>query len=168
MSIDPFGFNFYYRDFSARLSEDITIWQFATVEADVTTGKRCVIGSNVWVGRGSTLGDDVRIQHGAFIARGSTIGNRVFIGPCAVLTDDKYPQVNHPTYRAEPPVLEDDCAIGAGAVLLPGVRIGKGATVGAGAVVTANVPAGATVMGIPARVVVTHNSQGVCHEEHVT
>jgi len=45
------------------------------------------------------------------------------------------------------------CFIGAGAIVLPGVTIGEGATIGAGAVVTKDVPAGATVLGMPARVV---------------
>ena len=50
-----------------------------------------------------------------------------------------------------PVTLEDGCDIGVGAIILPGVRVGKGAQVGAGAVVTKDVAAGATVVGAPAR-----------------
>lgn len=128
------------------------VWHFAIVEDNVLIGAECVIGSNVFVGRNSILGDGVRIQHGAFIARGSRIGNRVFIGPNATLTDDKYPRAGQKEwYRPEPPVIEDGASIGAGAVILPGVRIGRRAMIGAGAVVTDHVPDEKTYIGVPAR-----------------
>ena len=130
---------------------DATVWQFSTVEAHVTCGSGCVIGSCAWIGKGTVMGDNVRIQHGAFIARGSEIGHRVFIGPNATLTDDKYPRVNNAHYAANPPIIEDDVAIGAGAVIHPGVRVRKGTTVGSGAVVIADTTEYSTVVGIPAR-----------------
>ncbi len=77
------------------------------------------------------------------------IGHDVFIGPNATLTDDKYPQAGR-SYKALPPVLEDSCSIGAGAVILPGVTVGRGALVGAGAVVAHNVGSGHTAKGVPA------------------
>jgi acetyltransferase-like isoleucine patch superfamily enzyme len=75
----------------------------------------------------------------------------VFVGPSVICTDDKYPRVNNPNYQAAPPVIEDDVNIGAGAVILPGIRLGAGCTIGAGAVVTKDVPAGETWVGVPAR-----------------
>ncbi len=56
-----------------------------------------------------------------------------------------------PVVFARPVVIDDDVWIGIGAIVLKGVRIGRGAHVGAGAVVTRDVPAGATVIGNPAR-----------------
>jgi maltose O-acetyltransferase len=50
-------------------------------------------------------------------------------------------------------VLEDAVTIGSGAVVIQGVRVGAGTTVGAGAVVVRDLPAGVTVVGVPARVV---------------
>jgi len=48
-------------------------------------------------------------------------------------------------------ILSDDCYVGAGAIILPGIKIGNQATVGAGAIVTADVTGGKTVVGNPAR-----------------
>ena len=136
---------------TARLGPDTIVWSGAVVGAEVVTGAHCCIGANVYLGEGCQLGESVRIQTGAFLPNRTRVGDRVFIGPNATLTDDKHPRVNNPRYRADPPVLESDCAIGAGAVLLPGVRIGRGALVGAGAVVTRDVAAYTTVAGNPAR-----------------
>lgn len=52
---------------------------------------------------------------------------------------------------AAPVKIESQAFIGVGAIILPGVTIGRGAIVGAGAVVTRSVEAGATVVGVPAR-----------------
>jgi acetyltransferase-like isoleucine patch superfamily enzyme len=56
-----------------------------------------------------------------------------------------------PAIESRPVVIEDDAWIGIGAIVLKGVRIGRGARVAAGAVVTRDVPAGASVAGNPAR-----------------
>lgn len=128
-----------------------TIWPFATICADTTVGSECVIGSGVWIGRGCQIGARTRIQTGAFIPNDTVIGEGVFIGPNVTMTDDKYPSAGTP-YTPNPPMLSDGCSIGAGAVLLPGVRIGRCAMVGAGAVVSQDVPPFVTVVGVPARI----------------
>ena len=135
---------------TATFGENCTIWQYATVCDEAQIGEGVVIGSAAWIGRGVVIGNYTRIQHGAFIPNHTRIGRSVFIGPNATLTDDKHPKANH-LYKAQPPILEDDCSIGAGAVLLPGVRIGRGATVGAGAVVVQDVAPFQVVYGVPAR-----------------
>jgi acetyltransferase-like isoleucine patch superfamily enzyme len=56
-----------------------------------------------------------------------------------------------PRVESHPVVIEDDVWIGVGAIILKGVRIGRGARVMPGSVVTRDVPAGATVAGNPAR-----------------
>lgn len=135
---------------SVRFGENCTVWQFATICENAQLGEGVVVGSAAWIGRGCLIGNFTRIQHGAFIPNHTRIGRSVFIGPNAVLTDDKTPKVGR-LYTPNPPTLEDDCSIGAGAVILPGVTIGRGAMIGAGAVVTQNVPAFAIMMGSPAK-----------------
>lgn len=130
--------------------ENCTVWQYATICEDTILGDGVVVGSNVWIGRGCRIGNFTRIQHGAFIPHNTVIGHGVFIGPNATLTDDKYPKAGF-LYHPKPPVLEAECSIGAAAVILPGVRIHRGAMVGAGSVVTQDVTALQTVKGVPAR-----------------
>ncbi len=135
---------------SVVFGENCTVWQYATICDEAKLGEGVVVGSTAWIGRGTYIGDFTRIQHGAFIPNNTVIGRSVFIGPNVSLTDDKKPKAGR-FYRPEPPILEDDCSIGAGAVILPGVRIGRGALVGAGAVVTQDVGPFTIVKGCPAR-----------------
>lgn len=112
-------------------------------------GERCTVHSHVWIGDNVVIGDDCKIQAFAFIPDGVTLANRVFIGPRVVFTNCKYP----PSKEWLETHVGSWAVIGAGAVILPGVKIGSHAMVGAGAVVTRDVPAGAVVYGNPARVV---------------
>lgn len=134
----------------AHLGDGTHVWNNANI-GEIETGPKCVIGSCVYIGRGSKLGANVHIQHGSFIPNNTKIGDDVFIGPNVTMTDDKYPQVNNRDYTAQPPVLEDACSIGAGSILLPGVRIGAHSLVGAGSVVTRDVKPYALVKGNPAK-----------------
>lgn len=136
---------------SCTFGPECTVWQFATLCDDVSIGQGVVIGSNAWVGAGTVIGDFSRLQHGVFLPKNTKVGRYVFIGPNVTVCDDKYPCVGNAHYEALPPIFEDYCSIGAGSVILPGVKIGEGAIVGAGAVVTKNVPPHSTVMGCPAK-----------------
>ena len=112
-------------------------------------GKNCNIGALVEI-RHPQIGDDCKIQAFVFIPEGVKIGDRVFIGPHVCFTNDKNPKAVG-SWQLRKTIVQDDVSIGAGAVILPGLTIGKGATIGAGAVVTKNVPAGVTVIGNPAK-----------------
>ena len=78
----------------------------------------------------------------------STVGDRVFVGPGATFTNDPYPL--RADQGLEGPTIEDDASVGAGATVLPSVRVGEGAFVAAGAVVTADVPSETLAVGAPA------------------
>lgn len=136
---------------TARLGDFIKVWAFANIMADVYLGDYCSIGGCSEIGRGTIIGDHSRVGYGVFLPDHSQIGSYVFIGPRAVFTDDRYPRVENGDYKAEPPIIEDYASIGAGAVILPGVKIGCHAMIGAGAIVTHNVKPYAVVVGNPAK-----------------
>lgn len=110
-------------------------------------GRNAKIHSHVWIGRKVVIGADCLIQAFTFIPDGVHIGHRVFLGPRVTFTNDKHP----PSTEWNETYVEDEATIGAGAVILPGVRLGRGCVIGAGAVVTKDVPPGETWVGNPAR-----------------
>jgi acetyltransferase-like isoleucine patch superfamily enzyme len=123
----------------------------AMIEDDVylklaADSARLVLGERVFIGRGCEI--DV-IEH-------VRIGDNVLLAPGVFITDHNHGMLaNHPMNEqpctSAPVVIGDDCWIGAGAVILPGVTIGSGAIVGANAVVTSIVEPNSMVAGIPAR-----------------
>jgi acetyltransferase-like isoleucine patch superfamily enzyme len=117
----------------------------------------CQIGANVFLGpfveiqKNASVGDDSRVQSHTFICEGVHIGQRVFVGHGVVFINDRFPSVNNPNWNLEQTYVENEVAIGSGAIIMCGIRLGKGCRVGAGAVVTKDVPPGESVVGVPAR-----------------
>jgi UDP-2-acetamido-3-amino-2,3-dideoxy-glucuronate N-acetyltransferase len=145
-------------DASATIGPSSTVGRRAEIRAGAVIGSRTDIGADVLVGEDVAIGDGVQVERGALLYRGITIADDVFVGPGAILTNDRYPRAVTTSgdlaaagAPATPVALEAGCSIGAGAVLVAGVTIGTYATVGAGAVVTRDVPSHALVVGSPAR-----------------
>jgi acetyltransferase-like isoleucine patch superfamily enzyme len=95
-----------------------------------------------------------------FVCEGVTIEDDVFVGHGVMFINDRYPRATTDgrlqadgDWRVVPTLVKRGASIGSGAVILCGVTIGERVTVGAGAVVTRDVPADATVAGVPARVI---------------
>ena len=127
------------------------------------------IGDNVYIGHYTILkgyyknlmviGDHTWIGQQCFLhsAGGLYIGKAVGIGPRVIILTSQHRPVERdiPVYLSQlefsEVILEDGCDIGAGAIILPGVKIGKGAIIGAGAVVTRDVPPFEVWIGVPAR-----------------
>ena len=116
-------------------------------------GKNCKIESFVYIEEGVMVGDNCKIKPHVYIPTGVTIEPDVFIGPNVTFTNDKYPHVKG-DWKLLRTVVGRGSSIGAGSVVLPGVRIGTKAMIGAGTVVTSDVPDGSIVYGNPARLAV--------------
>ena len=110
-------------------------------------GQNTYIGDHVYLNFMCTIIDNNEVH----------IGNHVMVGPAVQIYTAAHPIQVDARIRglevAKPIVIEDNVWIGGGAILLPGVRIGRNAVVGAGAVVTKSVPANTVVAGNPARVI---------------
>jgi acetyltransferase-like isoleucine patch superfamily enzyme len=146
-------------DDRAHIGAGTTIWHLAMVREDAEVGTGCVIGRGAYVGPGVVLGDNVKLQNFALVYEPARLADGVFIGPAAVLTNDTYPRAVTPEGRlkrgedwtAVGVVIGEGAAIGARAVCVAPVTIGRWALVAAGAVVVADVPDFALVAGVPAR-----------------
>jgi len=138
---------------STTIGTGTRIWAFAHVLPRAVIGQACNICDHVFIENDVVVGDRVTIKSGVQLWDGLRVADDVFIGPNATFSNDKFPRSK--AHQAAPlqTHLAAGCSIGAGAVVLPGLRIGARAMVGAGAVVTHDVPARAIVSGNPARIV---------------
>jgi acetyltransferase-like isoleucine patch superfamily enzyme len=117
------------------------------------------IGAFVEIQKGAAIGQRCKISSHSFVCEGVTIEDEVFVGHGVVFINDKRPRATadgrvqtEADWTVVPTRVCRGASIGSGAAILCGVTIGAGACIGAGAVVTHDVPPGATVAGVPARI----------------
>jgi acetyltransferase-like isoleucine patch superfamily enzyme len=115
-------------------SDSVLVGAIFMCNERITLGERVIISYNVTIADSDfhPIDPDLRMQDAI---ASSPYGNKS----------------ERPKIVSLPVVIEDDVWIGVGAIILKGVRIGRGARVGAGAVVTKDLPPGMSVMGNPAR-----------------
>lgn len=129
------------------LEEGVKVWQYASVLRGARIGRYTTVGSCAVVDC-AKVGPFCSIGHGAQIHPGVVLENEVFVGPGAILCNDRWPRVSKVDFDINKLLVERKtvirvqtrASIGAGAIVLPGVVIGIGAMVAAGARVTKSVP----------------------------
>lgn len=144
---------------TAQIGDGSAVWDVAQIREGALLGTSCVVGRGAYVGSGVRIGDRCKIQNYALVYEPATLGDGVFIGPAAVLTNDTYPRAvtaggaikSAEDWSAVAVTIADGASIGARAVCVAPVHIGRWALVAAGAVVTRDVPDHALVAGVPAR-----------------
>ncbi len=129
------------------LSIDARIEPGAIIRDKVSIGKNAVIMMGAVINIGAEIGEGTMVDMNAVIGARGKLGARVHLGAGAVVAGVLEPP------SKDPCIVEDDVMIGANAVILEGVRIGKGSVVAAGSVVTEDIPAGVVVAGTPAKII---------------
>jgi acetyltransferase-like isoleucine patch superfamily enzyme len=131
----------------------------------VGTGTK--IGAFVEIQKGAAIGRNCKVSSHTFICEGVVIEDEVFVGHGVMFINDRRPRATvggrlqtAADWQVVPTRVQRGASIGSGAVVMCGVTIGAGAMVGAGAVVTRDVPAGATVAGVPARLLARQGEVG--------
>lgn len=134
-----------------RMGESVQTGHYVLVREHTEIGNFVTIGSGVIIDGHTRIGSRVKLESNVYIPTHTTIGDYVFIGPSAVLTNDRYPLRRRDEYEPLGPVIETSVTIGANSTILPGVTVGEGAMVAAGSVVTHDVPPWHLALGSPAR-----------------
>jgi acetyltransferase-like isoleucine patch superfamily enzyme len=142
-----------------QLGRDVTIHAFVNLYG-CTVGDHSRIGAFVEIQKNARIGKNVKVSSHTFICEGVAIEDDVFIGHNVSFTNDKYPRATNPggrpqsesDWRVVPTLVKRGASVGSGVTILCGITIGESAVVGAGSVVTHDVPDGAIVAGVPARI----------------
>jgi len=143
----------------AQLGAGTVVWHLAQVRERAHLGDQCVVGRGAYVGAGVRVGDRCKIQNYALVYEPASLADGVFVGPAAVLTNDRLPRAVAPDGSAKTADdwvavgvdLREGSSVGARAVCVAPVVVGRWAMVAAGAVVTRDVPDFALVAGVPAK-----------------
>ena len=128
--------------YGCSIGDETKVGAFVEIQKGASIGSRCKISSHSFICEGVTVEDEVFVGHGVVFINDRRPSS---INDCGTLQQDK-------DWQVIPTRICRRASIGSGAVILCGVTVGAGAMVGAGAVVTHDIPAGKTVMGVPARI----------------
>lgn len=141
-----------------KLGRDVRLYAFVNLYG-CEIGDESKVGTFVEIQKGVKVGRRVKVSSHSFICEGVTIEDEVFIGHGVKFINDKYPRAttvegelqSEADWECIPTLVKRGASIGSNATIMCGVTIGERAMVGAGSVVTHDVPDGAIVAGVPAR-----------------
>lgn len=138
---------------TSNIGDNTLVWQYAVILAGAHIGSNCNVNCHTFIENDVIIGNNVTVKSGIYLWDGITIGNDVFLGPNVTFTNDKYPRSKQYPEEFQRTTIEDGASVGAGAIILGGITVGRKAMIGAGSVVTKNVPAGELWVGNPAKFV---------------
>ncbi|MFM7079937.1 MAG: acyltransferase [Bacteroidota bacterium] len=135
---------------SEKIGDDTRIWQYAVVLAGAQIGSNCNINCHTFIENDVIIGNNVTVKSGVYVWDGIRVEDDVFIGPNVTFVNDKFPRSKRYPPSFNGTHIQQGASLGAGAIILGGISLGRYAMVGAGAVVTKDVPDFALVYGNPA------------------
>ncbi|MFN2632397.1 MAG: acyltransferase [Thermoanaerobaculia bacterium] len=136
---------------SERIGDGTRIWAFVNILEGAAIGRDCNICDRCFIENDVTVGDRVTVKCGVSLWNGVRLENDVFVGPDVTFSNDPRPRSGVHLSPFPQTLVRTGASLGSGAVLLPGITIGRWAMVGAGAVVTRDVGDFVLVYGNPAR-----------------
>jgi UDP-2-acetamido-3-amino-2,3-dideoxy-glucuronate N-acetyltransferase len=146
---------------NAQLGSGTRVWNWVQIREGVRIGSECIISKGCYIDSGVHIGNRVKIQNHVSVFHGVTIEDGVFVGPHVCFTNDKAPRAINPDgslksasdWVVSPTLIRYGASLGANAVIVCGVTIGRFAMVAAGAVVSKSIPDNGLVAGNPARLI---------------
>lgn len=148
---------------NSKLGNHVETGHFVMIRENVIIGNDTIVGSHTVVDGDASIGSMCRIQTGCYIPPKTTIGDGVFLGPMVNILNDKYP----PSGRLSGVRICDGAIIGAGAIIMAGVTVGRKAVVAAGSLVTRDVDSETVVKGVPAKPVYTREEYEAKKEDYL-
>jgi acetyltransferase-like isoleucine patch superfamily enzyme len=136
----------------SRIGDHFQTGHHVVVREECEIGDDVSIWSNTVIDYGCRIGDRVKIHSNCYVAQFTEIEDDAFLAPGVSIANDLYPGQPSSARVMGGPHIGAGAQVGVNATLLPYVRLGAGCMVGSGSVVTRDVPAGAVVVGSPARV----------------
>lgn len=137
----------------AEIGSGVLIADLSTVRENVTIGKFTIVGRGVAVENSCRIGNYVKLETNVYLTAYSEVGDRAFVAPCAVTSNDNYVGRTEERFKHFKGVtIRKGARVGVNATILPGKVINEDALVAAGALLTKDAPARKIVKGAPARV----------------
>lgn len=135
-----------------KIGNQTSIYEFVTIREECSIGDEVVLAPGVTVNYATSIGRGSRVMHSTHLTGNMVVGEDVFISLHVGSTNDKMKETSETDRSWQGAVIEDKSVIGAGVMLYPGVRIGRGSHIAIQSVVNKDIPENSYAAGVPVRV----------------